>query len=1511
MIELKHITKVMALAMGILVMVCGTGLADPIGDGTVIGIDIGQAGTTTPNWNNFTTASHTITAGSVVDTGGTVVDAVGIAWTSGGGGFAGGWTGWAEVPAGSLADVPDTATSDIAWGSGGGSTHTLVISGLNTAFTYDIAVVSQSGSAVAGRTEITTVTGASVTNSSITRHNADAPINSASEGLYHSFTDVAPTAGGVLTIACSDLANNPAVNAVRLTAIAPDTTPPSWIATWPQVDTVTTDGATARGQIDEDGTAYYVVVADGAGAPSSAQVKAGQDSGGGAALASGSMALSASTEGTDTFSGLSAGTAHDVYLVAEDDAGSPNIQASPVKVDFTTLASDTTPPTWVATWPQVDTATTNGATARAQIDENGSAYYVVVADGDGAPNSAQVKAGQDSGGGAALASGSIALSAATEGTDAFSGLSDGTAYDVYFVAEDDEGTPNIQASPVLVEFTTTVAVTYTDSQLDLTQWRTASVDKPYDTDGDDIIGTLGYHLFGAAGEYASPKNGANGPLASLPAYITVIKNSSLELQYGYASIDNPVDGTPATIVSGTTSGSPNGNALIATIGFGAGVPSALTMSLMHDNLDGAGFNTSGYEIRAPDGTTVLATINASNNNLTPDWHYFGISGLADGASIQVWSAGGNYPTLGGIMFDASAPTPDTTPPSWIATWPQVDTETTDGATARAQIDEAGTAYYVVLTDGATAPSSAQVKAGTDASDAAALTNGSITLSASTEGTDAFSGLSAGTAYDVYFVAEDDEGTPNIQASPVKVDFTTLASDTTPPTWVATWPQVDTATTNGATARGQINEDGTAYYVVVADGAGAPSSAQVKAGQDSGGGAALASGSIALTANTENTDAFSGLSEYTAYDVYFVAEDDEGTPNIQASPTLVAFTTLGGIAIGRAIGIDFGPTAPVGNFNQYSTAGAGTIPAGSLIDTSGVVVAGVSLTVSGPGMWSNNDAADSTDLPGQPAFFDDTHLTDWIGENRGGGSDIGLTFAGLNDALLYELVIGSAFIANATDTDTEWTVDGQTATSVHDSGADAYVTFANLTTDGSGDLVITSDKAAAVNEITVVSALRLTAQAPDTTPPSWVATWPQVDTVTTDGATARGQIDEDGTAYYVVVADGAGAPSSVQVKAGQDSGGGAALASGSIALSASTEGADAFSGLNAGTAYDVYFVAEDDEGTPNIQASPVKVDFTTAASDTTPPAWIATWPQVDTETTSGATARAQIDENGTAYYVVLADGAGAPSSAQVKAGQDSGGGAALAGGSIALTASTEGTDTFSGLSDSTAYDVYFVAEDDEGTPNIQASPTLVEFTTMAPITVGTVIGIDIGTTTTPNWNNIISKIQIIAAGSVVDINGSVVAGVSIDADIGEGGAVLGTSFPGWAEYPAGSLPDVLESVTADFSYANGGGDHNLVIAGLDTALTYDIVVITQTGTAVVRTDTVTVTGASVANSIIPRYVAGGAVDSSYEGLYHSLTAVAPTAGGSITINSVDNAGNPSINAVRLEVFTPRGTLFKFK
>ena len=62
---------------------------------------------------------------------------------------------------------------------------------------------------------------------------------------------------------------------------------------------------------------------------------------------------------------------------------------------------------------------------------------------------------------------------------------------------------------------------------------------------------------------------------------------------------------------------------------------------------------------------------------------------------------------------------------------------------------------MVLAAGATAPTAAQVKAGTDNAGAPALKSGTIPVTANTEATAPVTGLTADTTYDVYFVARSE------------------------------------------------------------------------------------------------------------------------------------------------------------------------------------------------------------------------------------------------------------------------------------------------------------------------------------------------------------------------------------------------------------------------------------------------------------------------------------------------------------------------------------------------------------------------------------------------------------------------------------------------------------------------------------------------------------------------------------------------------------------------------------
>jgi hypothetical protein len=122
-----------------------------------------------------------------------------------------------------------------------------------------------------------------------------------------------------------------------LEPIIVDTTPPTFITGFPTSANILQSQFDLVVQLDEIGTAYYVAIADGAIAPTSAQVKAGQDNNGAPVSLSGSLSVpAANAASTKTITGLASATSYDVYVVAEDAI--PNLQSSPVKIDITSAS---------------------------------------------------------------------------------------------------------------------------------------------------------------------------------------------------------------------------------------------------------------------------------------------------------------------------------------------------------------------------------------------------------------------------------------------------------------------------------------------------------------------------------------------------------------------------------------------------------------------------------------------------------------------------------------------------------------------------------------------------------------------------------------------------------------------------------------------------------------------------------------------------------------------------------------------------------------------------------------------------------------------------------------------------------------------------------------------------------------------------------------------------------------------------------------------------------------------
>lgn len=136
-----------------------------------------------------------------------------------------------------------------------------------------------------------------------------------------------------------------------------------------------------------------------------------------------------------------------------------------------------------------------------------------------------------------------------------------------------------------------------------------------------------------------------------------------------------------------------------------------------------------------------------------------------------------------------------------------------------------------------------------------------------------------TDYDAYFFLTDTVNNSAIK----KISFTT--ADRTPPEFLANYPRISKIDKTALTGEAAINEDGKIYWAIVKHGAEYPVENAALSDDEAreldyklqimNGLYSLKNGSFSAKENTASSFNMSGLDAETAYDIYFVAEDDSG------------------------------------------------------------------------------------------------------------------------------------------------------------------------------------------------------------------------------------------------------------------------------------------------------------------------------------------------------------------------------------------------------------------------------------------------------------------------------------------------------------------------------------------------------------------------------------------------------------------------------------------------------------
>ena len=1016
-------------------------------------------------------------------------------------------------------------------------------------------------------------------------------------------------------------------------------------------------------EMDEPGQVYYVAFPawhaeaahaaknmPGKQAPTAAQVKAGKDHAGAAAEVSGTFAVTAGgvlTKST-TDDPLTDGIVYDVYVVAEDDAGDDtrahkpglaavdNLQAAPTKVQVTT--ADGTAPLFsgnpcdskkheVCTsilhseeyrhskYPTMSDCAADKFTLTVAVDEPGSkVHYMAVADATDYssanaapvtdPTLEQIKAGVDytdvrtSASVTKLAAGSITATLAGTEYDVdvtFTAPSTGY-YSVYVATEGPNGnlgdgdvrrTARVQPTklaPCFVSNLGGVSVT-----TETVRW----------TATDDSLVAKMHLTSPAVVSYVLLRKGSPAPS---PTQILNGKDSAGNSPacYDYVNLAAPRNNVRCFFADNSktdTAGSTDCTA------------------------DGYGTTT--------DDTTACTIATFANLSNAVEYDFYAVATHVNG-TVKSDETGPDSTTGTPIYYGeftrvpvkSTGRTTDSVPPFFKSSFPKVKAIKGNEAVLEVRLNEPGTVYWVVDENTAADPTPAQVKAGTDSNDnaTALIAKGSIAMPTVISKTPNYApynvtitGLKPKSMYNVHIIAEDDDSGDyggNLQTAITTVAFTSASTDAhlgglvarvvnggdsanlglVPPfkqsiTYYAVFVNVTTSTvqltpiSNDTESIGKIKVNGTArasqseFAVTVPHGK-TIYEFEVTAGD----GVTKKIYHLGITRAVDSTVTNSSLV------LLQVKYDDD---------TIVNSTQMGGRTWPKCVkGCDSNAPARCSSANPQCVMDSRlTRYAVRIPNRVQSITVEAETAESGASVMMYTQGSTGVDYPGGlPGYTTGKSLSshpkiDLSALSARGGSEFHLVVTAADGVTKTTYVV--AIERYGPGVYTGWKPVVPTTAMRGDRYGELYGADDPLTTRVGVD--------PSVRDLNVIPAI-------DIVPPRWVSSYPR----TYQGSASTEldlvvQLDEPGVVYYLILPDTARAPTAREVKEGTSLRGDAVKAGNVTSLRSLTQETTAsVGGLTASTAYDVWFVAEDDAKDlqlapkPNLQVSPVKVDFSTAS-----------------------------------------------------------------------------------------------------------------------------------------------------------------------------------------------------------------------------------------------------------------------------------------------------------------------------
>jgi hypothetical protein len=244
------------------------------------------------------------------------------------------------------------------------------------------------------------------------------------------------------------------------------------------------------------------------------------------------------------------------------------------------------------------------------------------------------------------------------------------------------------------------------------------------------------------------------------------------------------------------------------------------------------------------------------------------------------------------LTNVSTATSDTIAPAFVMS-PTVASLRAISLDIECKIDEDGTVYSVIVGDGASAPSSSEVKNGQASGGGEPVDDNSTAATANSLAALSLTGLSPDTAYDVYTVAEDSAQSPNLQSSPSKNDTTTDKAPALSNASV-TVTGIDSAYLTVTTDKAE----GTLYFVVTQSST-APSAFQIKGGRNENDEIAVDSGSTSVVETGEHAFNATNMARKQTYYAYFLHKSSAGADSNVASTA--SFETVRITKAGFAMG----------------------------------------------------------------------------------------------------------------------------------------------------------------------------------------------------------------------------------------------------------------------------------------------------------------------------------------------------------------------------------------------------------------------------------------------------------------------------------------------------------------------------------------------------------------------------------------------------------------------------------